>query len=72
MVRWGAAMRIYLAPGATDTRKGFEGLGGMARDRLLCDPLREHVFLIRQPVAQPAGLAAHRAIDRLYLPTVRL
>jgi transposase len=26
-------------------RKGFEGLYGMARDRLQCDPLSGHVFL---------------------------
>ena len=26
-------------------RKGFEGLYGMARDRLRCDPLSGHVFL---------------------------
>ena len=33
-VRLGPATRIYLAAGATDMRKGFEGLYGMARDRL--------------------------------------
>jgi transposase len=26
-------------------RKGFEGLYGMVRDRLLCDPLSGHIFL---------------------------
>jgi len=26
-------------------RKGFEGLFGLVRDRLLCDPLSGHVFL---------------------------
>ena len=41
----GGATRIYLAAGATDMRKGFEGLYGMARDRLLCDPLSGHIFL---------------------------
>src|SRR5258708_15851318 len=45
MFGWGGATRIYLAAGATDMRKGFEGLYGMARDRLLCDPLSGHVFL---------------------------
>jgi len=44
-VRLGPATRIYLAAGATDMRKGFEGLYGLARDRLLCDPLSGHVFL---------------------------
>ncbi len=41
----GAATRIYLAPGATDLRKGFDGLYGLVRDRLLCDPMSGHVFL---------------------------
>jgi len=42
---FGAATRIYLAPGTTDMRKGFNGLYGLVRDRLLCDPLSGHVFL---------------------------
>ena len=45
MIGFGPATRIYLAPGATDMRKGFEGLYGMVRDRLACDPLSGHVFL---------------------------
>ena len=45
MFGWGPATRIYLAAGSTDMRKGFEGLYGLARDRLLCDPLSGHVFL---------------------------
>ena len=45
MFGMGAATRIYLAPGATDMRKGFDGLYGLVRDQLLCDPLSGHVFL---------------------------
>lgn len=41
----GRATRIYLAPGATDMRKGYEGLYGLVRDRLQCEPLSGHVFL---------------------------
>ena len=41
----GPATRIYVAAGATDMRKGFEGLYGLVRDRLSCDPLSGHVFL---------------------------
>ncbi len=41
----GPATRIYLAVGATDMRKGFEGLYGLVRERLRCDPLSGHVFL---------------------------
>ena len=40
-----SATRIYLAAGATDMRKGFEGLYGLVRDRLLCEPLSGHVFV---------------------------
>jgi len=39
------ATRIYLAIGATDMRKGFEGLYALVRDRLLCEPLSGHLFL---------------------------
>jgi transposase len=42
---FGPATRIYLAAGATDMRKGFEGLYGLVRDRLLCEPLSGHLFL---------------------------
>jgi transposase len=45
MFVWGPATRIYLAAGATDMRKGFEGLFGLARDRLQLEPLSGHVFL---------------------------
>ena len=41
----GPATRIYLAAGATDMRKGFEGLYGLVRDRLLCETLSGHLFL---------------------------
>jgi len=45
MFGWGPATRIYLAAGATDMRKGFEGLYGLVRDRLSGDPLSGHIFL---------------------------
>jgi transposase len=41
----GPATRIYLAVGATDMRKSFEGLYGLVRDRLLCSTLSGYVFL---------------------------
>lgn len=41
----GPATRIYLAAGATDMRKGFEGLYGLARERLRCEPLSGHLFV---------------------------
>ena len=45
MFGFGAATRIYLAPGATDMRKNFNGLYGLVRDHLGCDPESGHVFL---------------------------
>jgi len=45
MFGFGPATRIYLAPGATDMRKSYEGLYGLVRDRLQCEPLSGHVFL---------------------------
>lgn len=45
MFGFGAATRVYLAPGATDMRKSFNGLHGLVRDRLECDPMSGHVFL---------------------------
>jgi transposase len=42
---FGPATRIYLAAGATDMRKGFDGLYGLVRERLLCEPLSGHLFL---------------------------
>jgi transposase len=41
----GPATRIYLAAEPTDLRKSFEGLYGLARDRLACDPRSGHVFV---------------------------
>jgi len=41
----GPATRIYLAAGVADMRKGFEGLYGLVRDRLSCEPLSGHLFL---------------------------
>ncbi len=45
MFGFGPATRIYLAPGATDMRKNFNGLYGLVRDHLGCDPESGHVFL---------------------------
>lgn len=52
----GAATRIYLACGPTDMRKGFNGLEGLVRERLQCDPASGHIFLF-----------ANRRRDRLKL-----
>ena len=41
----GPATKVYLAVGATDLRKGFEGLYGLARDGLGLEPLSGHLAL---------------------------
>jgi transposase len=40
----GPATKVYLALGATDMRKGFEGLYGLVRDRLLCEAASGHLL----------------------------
>lgn len=45
MLGWGPATRVYVAAGATDMRKGFEGLYGLVREVLGGDPLSGHLFL---------------------------
>jgi len=42
---FGPATRIYVAAGATDMRKNFNGLYGPVRDHLGCDPESGHVFV---------------------------
>jgi transposase len=41
----GPATKVYLALGATDLRKGFDGLYGLARDALGLEPLSGHLVL---------------------------
>jgi len=45
MIGLGRATRIYLAAGATDLRKGFDGLAALARQVLEVDPLSGHLCL---------------------------
>jgi transposase len=41
----GPATKVFVATGAVDMRKGFEGLYGLVRDVLGRDPLSGHLFL---------------------------
>jgi transposase len=41
----GPAAKIYVALGATDLRKGFDGLYGIARDKLGLEIRTGHLFL---------------------------
>lgn len=45
MIPLGVATRVYLAVGATDLRKSFEGLSGLVRHQLKEDPLSGHLFV---------------------------
>ena len=45
MFGFGPATRIYVAAGSTDMRKNFNGLYGLVRDHLGCDPESGHVFV---------------------------
>ena len=45
MIAPGPATRIFLAPGATDLRRSFDGLHGLVQSRLAEDPRSGHLFL---------------------------
>ena len=45
MLSIAAGTRIFVAAGATDTRKGFDGLQGIVAGVLEQDPLCGHLFL---------------------------
>ena len=53
MFGFGPATRIYLAAGATDMRKGYEGLFDLVRDRLECEPLSLACVSVLKRAAQP-------------------
>lgn len=45
MIALPATIRVVLAAGSTDLRRGFDGLAQLARDRLEQDPLSGHLFV---------------------------
>lgn len=45
MMPLGPSTRIYLAAGATDLRKSFEGLSDLVRNQFKEDPLSGHLFV---------------------------
>ena len=47
----GPATRIYVALGATDMRKGYDGLYGIVRDKLGLEVRSGHLFLFTNAVA---------------------
>ncbi len=44
MLTFAATIKVYLALGATDMRKSFDGLAGSVRSLLAEDPLSGHLF----------------------------
>ncbi|HUF47811.1 MAG TPA: IS66 family insertion sequence element accessory protein TnpB [Vicinamibacterales bacterium] len=47
MITLSPAVRIYLAPGATDLRRSIDGLSAVVREGFELDPLSGHLFLFR-------------------------
>ena len=47
MITVPAGVRVYLALGATDMRKGFDGLSVRAQEVLRADPFSGHLFVFR-------------------------
>ena len=45
MLTFGNTTRVYLATGATDMRKGFEGLFAKVHETMRLDPLSGHLFV---------------------------
>jgi transposase len=45
MIAIPAGVRVYLAMGPTDMRKGFDGLAGLAQEALKQDPFSGHLFV---------------------------
>ena len=47
MIALPAGVRVWLAAGATDMRKGFDGLAGLVQTQLLEDPFSGQLFVFR-------------------------
>jgi transposase len=47
MITVPAGVRVYLALGPTDMRKGFDGLAALVQTALAQDPFSGHVFVFR-------------------------
>ena len=45
MIVPGPATRVFLAAGATDMRKGYDGLAALVKSQLEADPLSGHLFV---------------------------
>jgi IS66 Orf2 like protein len=61
----GPATRIYFAVGATDMRKGFDGLYGLVRDRLGLEPLAALEVRTTSRSVHPLQASGRVSIERL-------
>ena len=59
MITVPAGVRIHLALGPTDMRKGFDGLALLAQEVLQADPLSGHLFLFRGKRASAVKILFH-------------
>ena len=41
------SVRVFVAPGATDLRRGMDGLSTLVREQLRLEPLSGHLFMFR-------------------------
>lgn len=47
MINAPAGVRVWLAAGVTDMRKGFDGLANLVQHQLTADPFSGHLFVFR-------------------------
>ena len=67
-------VKIFVALGPTDMRRGFDGLSGMVQQTLQQDPLSGHLFLFRNRRRDRLkilfwdgdGYALDRIVDAMY------
>ena len=52
MISVPAGVRVHLAMGPTDMRKGFDGLSLLVQETLQLDPFSGHLFVFRTPPAK--------------------
>ena len=45
MISFSGSLKVFLLVDCCDMRKGFNGLEGLVRERLECDPTSGHIFL---------------------------
>lgn len=59
MIAVPAGVRIHLALGATDMRKGFDGLALLVQEVLRADPFSGHLFIFRGKRASAVKILFH-------------